>query len=88
MNNETNRSPADEQAIRAGKDMAHAVLFCAIIKHHPNREAVLNSIRQAHLRLPGIAAQDPRDQGDQTSASYVFQTYMEMIREMERTMPG
>ena len=73
---------------QAAKDVAQVVILAALIRHHPNREAVLNTLRQAHLHIPNALGEGVLSPQAAAKVQEIFQAYMGMVREAERTMPG
>jgi hypothetical protein len=69
--------------LQSAKDTAIAVTFAALLKHHPNREEVLATLREAHVAVPpAISHGVPPDLAAQIKQ--VFQDQVGMMRELER----
>ena len=79
-------SPEVLQATGAAKDVVLVTVLAALIRHHPNREAVLNSLRIAQTHVPGVQTPIGIPAADQ-AFQHVFLAYMSAIREAERTLP-
>lgn len=69
------------------KDMAFLITIAALIRHHPNRDAVLEALRQSQVRLPGLAPETLPPELAQLWADVVVQM-LKGIREAERTLPA
>jgi len=73
---------------QAAKDVAQVVILAALIRHHPNQEAVLNTLRQAHLHIPQALGDGVLSPEASAQVQQVFQAYVGMVREAVRTMPS
>lgn len=73
---------------QAAKDVANVVILAALIHHHPNREAVLNTLRQAHLHIPNALGEGVLSPEAAAQVQTIFQAYVGMVREAERTLPA
>jgi len=72
--------------LEAAKETAIAVVLAALIKHHPNRDKVLATLREAHVAVPVDIAGPEVPAELSNKIKQVFQSQLSMIREIERCL--
>jgi hypothetical protein len=76
-----------ERAMQAAKDAAMNLAIAIIIRHHSNKEAVLNDLRALHVVPPTVENTDLPTKVN-AKCNEVFRSWLATIRETERTFPG
>jgi hypothetical protein len=75
-----------ERAMQAAKDAAMNLAIAIVIRHHPNKEAVLNDLRALHVVAPALENADLPAEVN-TKCNEIFRSWLASIRETERTLP-
>ena len=76
----------EDRAIQGAKDAAFVFVLASLIRHHPDRDAVLADLRRMHVGVPAMPDSPGYPSELNEKQKTVFLSWLAQVRETEQML--